>query len=547
MAFPEGTVTPGRRLRAVALVLVVALVGGLALAALRTGALPPSPPTDGRAAGGAGSGDVNVLAGAPATLDPARQGDLASAAVTSQLFETLTAFDPSLTVRPALAASWSVADGGRRIDFALRENLTFSDGSPLTATDVVESWLRLLDPKAPSPLASLLDDVTGARAYRLGQASDATGVGISAPDAGHVEVRLDRPGSDFVSAVAAASFGVVPPAVRRGDARALTPDAFVGSGAYALAAQTGTELTLRANPRYWAGAPAIATVHLLTSIGGRSPVDAFGAGDLDYAPISDIDASWISYDRALGRQLRSVPSLSTNYYGFDTSRPPFDDVRVRRAVGAAVDWRRIVTLGSSGDDVPAAGMVPPGVPGRPDADSMPAFDPAAARRLLADAGHPDGRGLGPITMITSGMPYDGAVVAQLKANLGLDVSVETMDFDGYQARLATDPPAIWAMSWIADYPGPNDFLGVLLGSDATNNYGRWRSSDFDAAIDAAGRATSPSGATQAYATAESIVARDVPVIPVSTGTGWALSRTGLLGAQENGLGIVRFAGLAWQR
>jgi oligopeptide transport system substrate-binding protein len=539
---PDATPRPVGVLARLAVgIVALAMVGSIVLGRVVTTAPPPSV-----GPGATPNGEVRVLAGTPATLDPAKQGDIGSAVVTAQLFETLTAVDPSLVVRPALAQSWAVADAGRRIDFALRSGLTFSDGSPLTATDVVESWRRLLEPAATSPLASLLDDVSGARAFRLGRSSDPSSVGISAPDAGHVEVRLDRPAGDFASVVAGASFGIVPPAVRRGDAAALQPSGFVGSGGYVLAAQTETELTLKANSRYWAGAPAVPVVHLVTSIGGRSPVDAFSAGDLDYAPISDTDASWIAYDSTLGRDLRSVPAFGTTYYGFDTSRPPFDDVRMRRAVAMAVDWRRIVTLGSSGTEVPAGGMVPEGIPGRPDGSFTPTFDPARARSLLADAGHPGGSGLDPITLLTSGLTYDGAVAAQLKANLGLDVRVEAMDFDGYQVRLTEDPPQMWAMSWIADYPGPNDFLGVLLSSDATNNYGRWRSPKFDSAIDAAGRASTAAAATAGYRTAETILARDVPVIPLSTGTGWALSRAGLLGAGQNGLGIVRFAGLAWK-
>ncbi|HET7027237.1 MAG TPA: peptide ABC transporter substrate-binding protein [Candidatus Limnocylindrales bacterium] len=542
MAFPSRSVS--RRsavLSRIPLVVAVLLVVALVLTASRL--MPAATPQ-----AGAGSTDeVRVLAGEPTTLDPAAQGDIQSAAVTAQLFETLTALDPSLTVRPALAEAWTVTDGGKRVAFTLRQDLVFSDGTPLGAGDVVDSWLRLLDPARPSPLASLLDDVAGARAYRLGETSDPSSVAIRAPDDRHVEVDLDRPAADLPAIVAGASFGVLPPAARKGDPSAFGPGSFVGSGGYVLDAQTADELTLRANDRYWAGRPAIGVVHVVTSIGGRSPVDAFAAGDLDYSPISDIDASWIAYDDMLGPQLRSVPALSTTYYGFDTSRAPFDDVRVRQAIADAVDWRRIVTLGSAGSEVPADGMVPDGVPDRPDGAFVPSFDPAHARQLLVDAGHPGGRGLAPITLLTNGLPYDAAIAAQLKANVGLTVNIETMDFDAYQARLAADPPAMWAMSWIADYPGANDFLGVLLESDSTNNYGRWRSAAFDAAVDAAGRSASPAAAASSYRDAASIVARDVPVIPVSTGTGWALSRTGLLGAGQNGLGIVRFAGLAWQR
>jgi oligopeptide transport system substrate-binding protein len=117
--------------------------------------------------------------------------------------------------------------------------------------------------------------------------------------------------------------------------------------------------------------------------------------------------------------------------------------------------------------------------------------------------------------------------------------------DGYFQRLNTDPPQIWSLSWIADYPGPNDFLGVLLGSDASNNYGRWSSAEFDAAIADAGAATDPADIRAAYDRAEQVVQRDVPVVPVTYGTGWALSRPDLLGADQNGLGSIRMAGLAW--
>ena len=98
---------------------------------------------------------------------------------------------------------------------------------------------------------------------------------------------------------------------------------------------------------------------------------------------------------------------------------------------------------------------------------------------------------------------------------------------------------------MADYPGRNDFLGVLLGTGDSANYGRWSSSGFDQAIAEAGSATDPAAISAAYDKAESILRDDVPVIPVAYGPGWALSRTGLLGAAQNGLGIVRMAGLAW--
>jgi len=304
-------------------------------------------------------------------------------------------------------------------------------------------------------------------------------------------------------------------------------------------------MVLTSNPHYWAGKPAISRIELVSDLGGRSQVEAFQNNELDYAGISNVDASWIAYNKDLGPQLRKDDSLSVQYYGFDTSKPPFNDVRVRRAFGEAIDWRRMAALSGTSETVQVANsMVPPGIPGRSDTDFLPRYDPVDARKLLADAGYPGGAGFPATVLMTGGSAFDGAIVSQVKQQLGITLEAETMG-DGYFDRLATDPPAMWSLAWVADYPGRNDFLGVLLGTGATNNYGHWSSPAFDAAIADAVSATDPAAAAAAFDTAETIVRDDVPVVPLSYGPGYSLSRTGLLGAQQNGLGIVRMAGLAW--
>ena len=496
-----------------------------------------------------GTGIVRIAGWAPATYDPAMQGDAGTAALLAQLFEGLTAFDASLAVKPALAQSWNIDPGGLDITFRLRPGLTFSDGTPLTAQDVVTSWLRILDPARPGPLASLLDDVVGAVAYRQGRGPRSS-VGISARG-DTVSVRLVKPAAYFPAIAANPALAVVPP----GEAAALDgsepPGRFVGSGGYTVAAADATSITLRANTRYWAGPPAIATVVVVTDLGGTNPVDAFTAGEVDYVPIDESDARWVRYDPQLGPQLRAEPSLSVTYYGFDARRPPFNDVRVRRAFAWAVDWRRIALL-ADGPDAVATSIVPPGIPGRSSADYVPRFDPAAARAQLAAAGYPDGQGLAPITLVTPGTTYDDAVVAQLRQNLGLSIPLEVMPAGAYTQRLLDDTPPMWSMSWIADYPAQEDFLGILLQSDGTSNYGGWKNAAFDTDLDAAGGATDPAAQARAYAAAQAILADQVPVVPVSYAAAgsqgdvaWALSRNGLLGAATSGIGIPRFAGLAW--
>jgi ABC-type oligopeptide transport system substrate-binding subunit len=516
----------------------IALLAGVALVA-HLGPVPAPAPDHVAAA----SDTVTILAGTPASIDPAHHGDLGSASYVSQLFETLTAVDPSLVVRPALAASWQVTDGGTKVTFTLRDHLEFSDGSPLVASDVVRSWRRLFSPRDPSPLASLIANVKGVRDLLSGKTTDVTTLGVSAPDDRTVVVVLDRGGGDLPAIVSGAPFAVVPPSAT--DAEIVpSPGSFVGSGAYVLTSFDAGVFTLTANPHHWAGKPAIGTVKMLTTLNGQSPVDAFVAGTVDVTPIGFSDAGWIAYDRQLGPSLRSDPDLSVTYYGFETRKGPMSDVRVRQAFAEAVDWRRLAKLDAPGSSVAATGMVPAGMPGAPQGDFLPPYDPAGARQLLAAAGYPGGAGLPAISFVAGG-GYDAGIVAMLEQNLGVTIDYATMDFQAYQKRLATDPPDIWVTDWVADYPGPNDFLGVLLGTGSTSNDGGWSNADFDKAISDATSAGSAADATAAYGRAMKIVQEQLPVVPVSYGTSFSLVRSGLLGASQTGTGILRLAGLAW--
>jgi len=486
---------------------------------------------------------ITILGASAASFDPAEQSDAGSAQVVSQVFESLTSIDVSLKVEPALAASWETKNGGKTVVFHLRNNLTFSDGSALTATDVVASWMRVLDPSAGSQLAGLLDDVAGARAYREGSGS-ASAVGVKAVGSGDVEVTLVSPAADFPSIASSPTLAVVPSNI---DAKpsVLLAGTFVGSGAYVVSDLSDTETTLTANRHYWAGTPAITTVHLLSDIGGKSPVSEFEAGNLDYTPISLYDAAWITYDGNLGPQLRIEPSPSVSYYGFNTAKAPFDNVHVRRAFALGIDWRRLVALQANPLESAATGMVPVGVPNHSDTDYGPKFDLAKAKTELAAAGFPNGAGFPKITLTTTGGAMDAGVIRQLHDNLGIDIGYQTMDWPTYNSRLLGDAPAMWSMGWVADYPGANDFLGILLGTGATNNFGKWTNADFDAATSQALSASDATAMQAAFDKAQSIVADQVPVIPTDYGAGYALAAKGLLGAAPNGQGMVRYAGLAW--
>lgn len=502
-------------------------------------------PGDGSPAVGAdrpGEVDAVIAGAAPLSWDPQLAGDAASAATLAQVYEGLTAFDAASQVQPALARAWSVEEEGRRLVFELRPGITFSDGSPITGADVVASWLRLIDPERPSPLASLLSDVVGANEYRQGD-GDADGVGLR-DEGDRVIVEFRRPASYFVAVTASPSLAVMP-AARAGERpEGELPADMVVSGAYIPVEQTATAIRLEANERYWAGTPALGVIELLTDLEGQSPVALFEAARVDHVGVGSRDASWLRYDPELGPQLRYGDAFSVDYYGFDATEPPFDDPLVRRAFALAVDWDRLVRLTGPGTE-PATSLVPAGVPGRSEADFSPPYDPEAARAALAEAGFPGGRGFPPVTLTSSGSSYDEAVAAELDEVLDVTIELEQRPFGQYLNILDSDPPQFWALSWIADYPHPHDFLALLLQTGSSSNQTGWSDPDFDAIVQDAASTDDLAQQEELYAQAQRIVQVKAPVIPVAYGERWSLSREGLLGADESGVGFLRFAGLAW--
>jgi len=142
--------------------------------------------------------------------------------------------------------------------------------------------------------------------------------------------------------------------------------------------------------------------------------------------------------------------------------------------------------------------------------------------------------------------YESTVAAELQQNLGVTVNVEVRDFSDFPAYLAgVRTPHMFTLSWIADYPQPNDFLGLLLETGSTSNFGGWSNSQYDSLIAQAAATADVSQQQALYAQAQDILAKEAPVVPVDYGQSFALSRNGLLGALESGVGFIRIAGLDW--
>ncbi|TMB55471.1 MAG: hypothetical protein E6J47_06665, partial [Chloroflexi bacterium] len=292
---------------------------------------------------------LRYVGGEVHTLDPAFIGSASDVQLILQLYAGLTRLDENGQPYASLAASWDVSGDGLTYTFHLRDGLTFSDGSTLEAADVRRSWLRILDPSTRST-APDVERMTGGPEDQ---------VGIQARDAHTLVVRLRHPAGYFLSVLATPTTFVVPPTA---DASLdwQKVGAFVGSGPYLAYRMDGVDLVFKANAHYVAGAPPISEVRWITDLTGDAAT-AFADDKVDLTSVGASDAGWIAFDSGLGPALHRAAALGVQYFGFDTTRPPFDDARVRRAFALALDRPRLVQLAEGIGGTPASSVVPPGL------------------------------------------------------------------------------------------------------------------------------------------------------------------------------------------
>jgi ABC-type oligopeptide transport system, periplasmic component len=459
-----------------------------------------------------------------------------------QLYAGLTRLDEQGQPYASLAESWSVSNDGRTYTFRLRSGLSFSDGSALDATDVRRSWLRILDPATHSTAPDVLSIIEGATERLAGGPED--GVAISAPDPRTLVVRLKHSAAYFTAITATPTAFVVPRSAAGSDDKWQSIDSFVGSGPYVARGTAATDLILKANDHYVAGPPPITEIRWITDVTGDAAT-AFANDQVDLTSIGSFDAGWIAYDRDLGPSLNRSAALGVQYFGFDTTRPPFDDARVRRAFALALDRPRLVKNAEGSSGTPASSLVPPALWPKGMEDNQ-TTDLAEARRLLDEAGYGDRSRLGTITVNGSGLGVAPAV-AVWERELGVHIAVEGMEFRDYLRALVVDPPQIFTINWIADYPSPYALYSLLLLPDATSNYGHWNDPEFVRLLDAASSAGSEADQAVAYRAVDARVDSEAPVIPWAYGAGWWLVRSGLRGLGNLTTGLLDLGRVSWQQ
>lgn len=474
----------------------------------------------------------------PPTLDWTLATDNVSIRIIENLMEGLTAFDPQLRPVPALARGWEVSPDGKRYLFHLREDVYWSDGVPVRAQDFEYAWKRLLDPETGAEYAYFLYVIENAYEYNTGRIRDPDRVGVRALDDHTLEVRLKRPIVFFPSIT---TFVVTYPLrqdiVERYGSRWTEPEHLVVNGPFSLESwRHEYRVTLRANPRYYRGRPALDRIVFYVVPEPTTALTLYETGDLDLVSLPPVAIPRYRHHPDYIR----VPFLRGYYYGFNVKKPPFDDVRVRRAFALAIDRSRIPEI-LKGGEIPTTSWIPPGMFGYNPDIGLP-FNPQEARRLLAAAGYPEGRGFPEVEAVfNSGM--ENRLIAeflqeQWRRHLGVRVRLRNMEWKVYLKQLQVDPPALYRLGWGADYPDPDNFMN-LFTSTSGNNHTQWGDSRYDALIEAAAVERDPQRRKALYDEAQRLLTEEaVPIIPLFAAAQNRLVKPYVRGLHLNAMDIL---------
>ncbi|HEU4401709.1 MAG TPA: ABC transporter substrate-binding protein [Candidatus Polarisedimenticolia bacterium] len=454
----------------------------------------------------------------PPTLDPALSTDQFSQAVLFNLFRGLVELDPgSLQVRPAIAASWTISTDHRLYTFHLREDAVFHNGRRVTAHDVEFSFMRTLRKETQAPWRWVLEPIAGAREFTDGKAAAVAGLRVV--DERTVEVRLTRPFAPFLAQLAMLPAAVVPREVYEDQAKGYLR-APVGCGPFRFARwEQSNFIELQAFDRYYGGRPALDRVLVRIIENRQSALQEYKAGGLDSLDEVPPPDDRVSQEE-IGSEILRYPFMATGYIGFNLALPPFKgNVKLRQAFNYAVDKKYLWEVLLPGGNTPANGIIPPGLPGHdPDLPGYP-HDQAKARRLLAEAGYPEGRGLPPISLWVNTGEDQRRIVEQVQADLktiGVNLVIREVDWGAYIKAVegTVEQPGeaqMFRFGWFLDYPDADAILRPQLHSanfGPGGNFFRYHNPEFDRLVDQALDETDPEARAVLYRKAQRIAVMD---------------------------------------
>ena len=431
------------------------------------------------------------------------------------IFSGLVSFDPKLNLTPDLAEKWEVSTDGTVYTFHLHQNAKFHNGRAVTAQDVIYSWERAASPALESDtVLTYLGDILGVNEMASGQSDHIEG--LTALDYHTLQVTIDAAKPYFLYKLThPTAFVLDKENVESGAEWYRQPN---GTGPYRLREWKRFELIVyEANPDFYLGAPALpyVVVQLYSGVGTR----LYELDEIDITGISRYDADrFLDVSEPLHSELLTGVNLCTGYITFDTTRPPFDDLSVRKAFSMAFDRQKYIDVVLDGHALPADGLYPPGLPGFNSALQGMPYDPDQARQLLAQSKYGGPEGLPPIVFTDSGIgTYIGADVAALaemwEQNLGVTITVENLEPDYFLDQIYSgNHGQLISGGWCADYPDPENFADVLFHTGSTQNNGGYSNTELDTLLEAARVEQDVMKRIMLYQQAEQIIVDDAAAL-----------------------------------
>ena len=452
----------------------------------------------------------------PQTIDPSKIQGVPEHHIYMALFEGLVSYDPKTSLAvPGLAESWTVSPTGDQITFKLRK-ANWSDGTPIKAQTVVDSWLRTLDPATASEYAYMATMVVkGAEDYNSGKAGKEA-VQIRALDDYTFQCDLLGPMPYAVDMMAHYTFAVLPMHVikAKGDDWIKTEN-FVCNGPFKLLEWKPQEsLTVVKNEKYWdAKNVSLSKVTFLPIEDNLTAYNKFKAGEIDWQYGIALD---LIDEIKLRPDYQVSPQVATYYYIFNMTRKPFDDVRVRKALRMALNMQELVDKVTKGGQLPTTAMVPE-MAGYTPVQGV-GYNVEEAKKLLAEAGYPDGKGFPKVPIVYNTNDAHKKIAEWVqenwKKNLGIEVSLVNQEWKTFlDTRSNAHDFYIARAGWVGDYLDPNTFLDMfIIGSG--NNDGLYANPEYDALIKKA--ATMKAGAERMatlQAAEKLLITQDEAVMP----------------------------------